>query len=172
MKLNKKAIIIAVAVSALVALGGWFFTRMPFEERRPAVGEMAPQLHLADVTGSMMNLDDHLGGVVLINFWADWCPPCMDELQWFQSVYEDYRDRGLQIVAISIEDLQVKEAMGLNVSFPVAVANERVLEAYGNVSGVPVSFLVGRDGRIIMKVKRAWPEDRLRSVLEAALSDK
>jgi peroxiredoxin len=169
-KLDKKALIMAAAVAALAILLGWLLARTPFEERRPAVGEMAPQLHLADATGRMVNLDDHLGGAVLINFWADWCPPCKDELKWFERVYADYRDRGLEIVAISIEDLEVRDVVGLDVSFPVAVANKRVIEAYGDISGVPVSFLVGRDGRIIRKVKRAWPEEQLRLALEAALS--
>jgi len=172
MKLNRKIIIAVSALSMLSALLGWFITRTPFEEQSPAVGAKAPQLHLADVTGSMVNLDDHLGGVVLINFWADWCPPCKDELKWFERVYSDHKDRGLEIVAISIEGLSLSEAAGLGVSFPVAGANERVLQAYGNVSGVPVSFLVGRDGRIIRKVRRAWPEDSLRSAIETALEGK
>jgi peroxiredoxin len=160
----------AAAAAAIVALTAWLATRTPFDEQRPAVGTKAPELHLADLTGRMVNLEDHLGGAVLINFWADWCPPCMDELEWFERVYADYRGQGLEIVAISMDDIPVSQAMDIPVSFPVAVANERVLEAYGDVSGVPVSFLVGRDGRIIRKVKRAWPEESLREALEAALS--
>jgi len=171
MKRRLKLIIIATALIALGALAAWIVTRVPFDQQPPAVGTKAPQLHLADLSGSMVNLDDHLGGVVLINFWANWCPPCKDELQWFDSVYADYRDRGLEIVAISIEDLPVDVAMGLTLSYPVAVANQRVLQAYGDVSGVPVSFLVGRDGRIIRKVSRAWPEKDLRKALDEALAE-
>ena len=169
MKISRRLLITATVAAVLAALAVYIAGRTPFEEQSPAVGEAAPELHLADVTGRMLSLDDLRGSVVLINFWADWCPPCMAELVWFEKVYSDYRDRGLHIVAISTGDITPGDAAGLGVSFPVAVINDRVRSSYGDVSDVPVSFLIGRDGRIIRKVRRAWPEDSLREELAAAL---
>lgn len=158
----------AIALAAL-ALVLYIATRTPFEEQAPAVGTLAPEFHLADMSGRMIDLGEYAGKVVLINFWADWCPPCRAELEWFERVYKDYRDRGLLIVAVSVDHISIEEAMKIEASFPVAIVNERVRKSYGGVSDVPRSFLIGRDGRIIKKTGRVWPEDTLRKELEAAL---
>jgi peroxiredoxin len=167
---NKLIMILAgLLVAALgVAYALHLATRPPFEERPPAVGAPAPELHLADLTGSMVSLDALRGRVVLVNFFATWCPPCTDEFAWFERVYDEYGQSGFMVVAVSIDDVTRERAQGLGVSFPLARINDRVKEAY-DISGVPVSFLIGPDGRILRKINSTYSEDALRADVSAAL---
>lgn len=160
----------ALSVTVLSGLIVFIATRTPFDEQAPALGAMAPELDLSDYSGKMVNLSSLRGKVVLVNFWATWCPPCVAELEWFERVHQDYQGKGLVIMAISVDGLNVEQAMKINASFRVGTANERVLSAYSGSTDVPVSFLIGKQGRIVRKVKRAWPEEDLRKAIDKALA--
>jgi peroxiredoxin len=166
---SKNILIIVAVMAAAVALTIYLVKRTPFEERRPRVGDSAPEIQLGGLSGRMVSLADYKGEVVLVNFWATWCPPCKDELRWFEKVFEEYEDRGFTVIAVSIDDVTPEQVIDMGLLFPVAVANDRVKEGYGGVSDVPVSFLVGRDGRVLKKVRKVYPEDALRADVEAAL---
>lgn len=170
MKQKGKIALIGVLVAmVLVAVAVYYSKRTPFEQRRPRVGDAAPAIDLASLSGQMVGLSEHRGKVVLVNFWASWCPPCKREFKWFQDVYDEYEDRGFAMVAVALDNVSAEDVNGLGITFPVVAANERVRKAYGDVSDVPVSFLVGRDGRIVRKVKKVYPEKALRRDVEAAL---
>jgi peroxiredoxin len=170
MKSRGKIIIVAALAAVVVAVVIVYFARRtPFEQRRPAVGEAAPDINLGDLSGRMVSLAEQREKVVLVNFWASWCPPCKTELGWFEEVYGEYEERGFLVVAISLDNVTPEMVREMGLSFPVMVVNERVREAYGNVMDVPVSFLVGRDGIINKKVKKVYSEKALRADLEAAL---
>lgn len=146
-------------------------TREPFEQQKPAVGEAAPVISVADLSGKMLRLADYRGKVVLLNFWASWCPPCKDEMPGFQKVYLELEDKGFAVIGVAINDITLADVRSLNVLFPMVRANERVQRDYGDIAHPPVSFLVGRDGRILKKVKGVYREDELRKdVLEALKS--
>jgi cytochrome c biogenesis protein CcmG/thiol:disulfide interchange protein DsbE len=166
---GRTILVVTILSAALVAGSIYFIKRTPFEERRPRVGDAAPEIQLAGLSGRMVSLADYRGGVVLVNFWASWCPPCKSELEWFEKVFEDYEDDGFAVVAVSLDEVSPELVMDLGIAFPVVVANDRVKEAYGGVSDVPVSFLVGRDGRVVKKVWKVYPEKTLRADVEAAL---
>ena len=105
------------------------------------------------------------GQVVLLNFWATWCGPCRYEIPDFNSLYEYYHEKGLEILGISISD--TKEQLGdflkaYKVNYPVLYGNgtemQKVLFDYGGVYSVPVSFLIDRENNI----KRVYPGAILR----------
>jgi hypothetical protein len=87
----------------------------------------------------------------------------------FQKVFEEYEDRGFSVIAIALDEVTLSLISDLRLAFPVVRTNDRVTRDYGDVSGVPQSFLIGRDGRIIRKTNRFYPEDQLRADVEAAL---
>ncbi len=172
MKLSKTTI----AVIIILALGGgyafYFYAfshRIPFDEQKPAVGETAPVVALADLSGKMLRLADYRGKVVLLNFWASWCPPCKDEMPGFQRVLAALEERGFMVIGIAVNEVAPADVKELNLLFPVAVASERVVRDYGDIAHPPVSFLIGRDGKIIKKVKGVYPEQELKKDVEAAL---
>lgn len=143
--------------------------RVPFEQRKPAVGEAAPVISVADLSGKMLRLADYRGKVVLLNFWASWCPPCKDEMPGFQKVFLELEDKGFAVIGVAINDITLADVRELNVLFPMVKANERVQRDYGDIAHPPVSFLVGRDGRIIKKVKGVYREEDLRRDVREAL---
>ncbi len=108
---------------------------------------------IKDMNGKEFNLAGVKGKVVLLNFWATWCPPCKEEIPSFVELQAQYRDQGLVIVGISVDDTidQLKPfAREFQMNYPVLAGADRddVQEAYGPMLGIPVSVLISRDGLI------------------------
>lgn len=164
----KNGIALAVLPLALL-LSAASCSRQAFEEQKPAVGDPAPAISAADLSGRMLRLADFRGKVVLLNFWTSWCPPCRDEMPGFQKVYLSYEDKGFVVIAVAINEVTLSEVKELGIIFPVIMATDKVKRDYGETSFPPVSFLLGRDGRIIKKVKKFYPEKELRDDVERAL---
>ena len=111
----------------------------------------APQVTLTDLSGQKVDLASYKGEVVLVDFWATWCDPCRAEIPHFVQLQDKYRNQGFRIVGISMDDgpRPVREFYGqYRMNYPVAMGNAKVAERFGGVLGLPVSFLIGRDGRI------------------------
>jgi len=106
---------------------------------------------IKDMDGRDVNLAAFKGKVVLLNFWATWCGPCLIEIPVFVDLQARYRDQGLVIVGISVDDPIEKLkpfAQELRMNYPVLAGADRndVQEAYGPMFGIPVSVLISRDG--------------------------
>lgn len=163
----KKGSALAVAL-LLLALTVVSCSRQSSVEQDPAVGDPAPLISAADLSGRMLRLADYRGKVVLLNFWASWCPPCRAEMPGFQKVYLAYEDKGFVVIAVAVDEVTIADVQSLGVLFPVLIATDKVKRDYGDMSFPPVSYLVGKDGRIIKKVKKFYPEEELREdVLQA-----
>ncbi|GBE02629.1 thiol-disulfide oxidoreductase ResA [bacterium BMS3Abin08] len=132
---------------------------------------MAPGFSLKDLSGKEVHLSDFKDEVVLINFWASWCPPCKIEIPGFEKIYSDYNGRGFTIIGISVDSVSQSFIRNMGMTYPVVMANKRVLNNYGKITGIPTSFLIGRDGKIIKKVVGVYSESRLRNDVENALKD-
>jgi len=114
-------------------------------------GGPAPDFTSKTINGEEITLSKLKGKVVVLNFWATWCPPCRSEMPLFNRVYEKYRDRGFEIIAISTDssERQVKKFIKeFGIKFPVVMDKQNLVSKY-NVSGLPTSFLIDRDGKII-----------------------
>jgi peroxiredoxin len=115
-------------------------------------GQIAPQFSLPDLNGGPLNLADYRGKVVLLNFWATWCEPCRHEIPEFIQLQNN--SHGLQILGISLDDSAgpVRSFYTeFRMNYPVAVGDAALAERYGGILGLPVSFLVGCDGRVSSK---------------------
>ncbi len=124
------------------------------------VGDRAPRFELADDQGRGVSLRDYAGKVVLLNFWATWCPPCVQEMPSLNGTYERFREDGFVVLGISVDE-DVGEYAGFlrdaGVTFPTARDPEReVSTRYGTVK-YPESYLISRDGRVLRKY--VGPED-------------
>ena len=119
-----------------------------------AVGSTAPEFTLQDISGSPMNLANYHGKVVLLDFWATWCTPCRAEIPHFIDYQNKYAAQGLQVLGISMDD-DAKPVQAfyneLKMNYPVAMGSSQLADSYGGVLGLPVTFLIGRDGRIAKK---------------------
>jgi peroxiredoxin len=115
---------------------------------------LAPEFSLPELTGQTLDLSAYRGKVVLLDFWATWCDPCRDEIPRFVELQDKYRDRGLQIIGISMDDgpAPVRDFyQRFHMNYPVAMGNAKIGELYGGVLGLPIAFLIDRDGRIEAK---------------------
>jgi len=111
----------------------------------------APPFALETLNGEPVSLESLRGKVVLVNFWATWCPPCRVEMPGFQRVWEDRRDEGFVILALSADrggNRIVHEFLDdRGITFPVAMATGTVIRDFGGVRAYPTSFLIDREGR-------------------------
>ena len=153
-----KKILIAIAALA-VALGLFFLNR--HRALSAAAGAtsiarhpFAPEFSLPGLTGQTIDLSAYRGKIVLLDFWATWCEPCREEIPHFVELQNKYRDQGLQIIGVSMDDEPepVREYnQRFNMNYPVAMGDAKTGELYGGVLGLPIAFLIGRDGRIEAK---------------------
>ena len=115
----------------------------------------APDFQLNDLAGSTFNLKDVKGKVVILDFWASWCPPCKMELPHFQALYDKYKDKGLVVIGISMDRIspaQIGSFVKANgMTYPVLVATQDVIDSYGGIKDIPTTFVISRKGRIIKK---------------------
>lgn len=120
------------------------------EENRPA-----PPWQVTLPDGRALSSDELKGKVVLVNFWATWCPYCRKEKPAIDSFWQDYRDKGFEVISISVDDPPEKIAAWMqdkDYRFMAAPTNGSVAAAFGNVASVPTSFIVDRDGHIRHKI--------------------
>lgn len=120
------------------------------------VHKAAPEFVRTDLAGRRVDLKDYRGNVVLLNFWATWCAGCQIELPKFALWQKEYGAAGLQIVGVSMDDSVGpvrKTVRRLNLDFPVIMGDAQLGDAYGGVLGLPVTFLLDRDGRIVAEIK-------------------
>jgi len=115
-------------------------------------GQLAPELSLNDLNGRPLRLADYRGKVVLLNFWATWCEPCRHEIPEFIQVENSRRD--LQILGISLDDSDEPVHTfyrEFKMNYPVAIGDAALARQYGGILGLPITFLIGCDGRIAGK---------------------
>lgn len=137
-------------------------------------GEGAARLDftLKDPSGGDVNLADYKGKVVLLNFWGTWCPPCRTEIPGFIELQETYRDRGFVIVGVAVEDTPEAVrayAADVKINYPLAMVQDDVDAAYGPMYGLPVSFIIARDGSICRKHLGELSKERAEQEIKALL---
>ena len=147
-------------------------------ESYPATEEFeataVPIFELELMEGGMFDMQEHLGEVVVINFWATWCGPCRFEIPELIELYDEYRADGLTVLGISTDELGFEEvrpfAEEMQINYPLVVDEDgSTSSAFGGVYGLPTTFLVDRNGmireRVLGLVTRSTLEPRLQILL-------
>lgn len=140
----------------------------------PREGSPAPALKVKTLDGERMSLADLRGKVVLVNFWATWCPPCRAEMPGFEQVWRERGKDGFVVVGLSADDGPGEVAVFLGdrgITYPVAMASSSAKRAFGGITALPASFLVDRKGVIRRTVTGVFDERLLRQDVNRLLKE-
>ena len=147
--------IIIYGVVALCLLGLYAASRRTALKPKPsASGNLAPDFVVTDLDGKKLSLSDYKGKVVLLDFWATWCSPCREEIPHFVDMQNKYGPQGFQVIGISMDDdaKPVREFYKqYKLNYPVAIGDDKLAEHFGGVLGLPVNFIIDRQGSIYAK---------------------
>jgi cytochrome c biogenesis protein CcmG/thiol:disulfide interchange protein DsbE len=136
------------------------------------VGDAAPDFTRADLGGRPVRLAGYRGKVVLLNFWASWCGPCLKELPRFSTWQQAYGAEGLQIIGVSMDDesAPVKRLLARRpVPYPVVMGDAKLGESFGGVLGLPLTYLIDRQGCIVARYQGESDLGRMEEKIKALL---
>lgn len=135
--------------------------------------QMAPDFQLASIDGRQVRLSDYRGKAVLLNFWASWCGPCKVEMPWFTELQDRYRQQGLEVIGVAADNEgsdKIKNFVEkMHVKYTILLGTDQVSDAYGGIQGLPTSFYIDRDGRIVKQVAGLISEDEIEANIKKAL---
>jgi cytochrome c biogenesis protein CcmG/thiol:disulfide interchange protein DsbE len=162
-KLVEKRSKLAVgALLAILLVAGLYYVNQrwisPLGRRNMSRGgahSLAPDFSVTDLSGRQLTLADYRGKVVLLNFWATWCGPCRVEIPGFVDLQSKYRDQGLVVIGISMDDdpAPVREFyQRYRMNYPVAMGDDALADRFGGILGLPTTFVIQRDGHIYAKL--------------------
>ncbi len=125
------------------------------ESNQLSVGDALPAIALPDASGRVWTNEDWEGKALIVNFWATWCPPCIEEMPLFEEALEEYGEEGLAIVAISLDrkgwDVVRPFIERHRPTYTVLLAGDDLAQGLDRVRSLPTTFFVGRDGVIAAK---------------------
>jgi thiol-disulfide isomerase/thioredoxin len=136
----------------------------------------APSWKLVDVDGKTVTSDQFKGKVVVIDFWATWCPPCKAEIPGYVALQKKYADSGVVIVGVSKDDegpgrpalvKKFMESRGIN--YTIVYSSDEIEAALGGIDAIPTTFIIGRDGKIHNKKVGAEPTEDFEKELVGVL---
>ena len=120
-----------------------------------AVGTAAPSYALADLEGKVVKNTDFLGKVVILDFWATWCPPCKAEIPHLVALQDKYKSQGLEIVGLSVDEGGANDvkpfAAEHQINYTMLIASSETAKDYGGITGIPTTFVVDKQGTIVKK---------------------
>ncbi len=171
------AIVGVAAILGLVACS-------PSQPSKPVVKDdttrkQAPDFALKDAKGKLVRLADYQGKVVLLDFWATWCGPCKIEIPWFMEFQRKYKDRGFEVLGVSMDDDGWKAITPFvaekKINYRVVLGDDKTGDQYGGLEALPTTFVIDRSGRIAavhvgLASKKDF-EDAIEKLLEASASN-
>ncbi len=137
-----------------------------------AANSGAPDFTVTDLQGKKLALSDYRGKVVLLDFWATWCAPCLQEIPHFIDMQQKLGPQGFQAIGLSMDDEEkpVQEFYREHkLNYPVAMGDSKIAESFGGILGLPVTFVINRDGQIRKKFVGATDPAQIEQEVVAAL---
>lgn len=164
-----------------LALAAWAWAGDPPSQAlrvaHPDTPGLAPDFRLATPDGRTIALGDLRGRLVFLNFWATWCPPCRVEMPSMERLHREFKDQGLVVLAVDLQESprQVARFMrDFRLTFPALLDAEAEVAARYGVRGIPTTFLIDRQGRIVGSAvgPRDWAGAEARQLIRTLLEGK
>ncbi|MCK1981997.1 MULTISPECIES: thiol-disulfide oxidoreductase ResA [Bacillaceae] len=133
------------------------------------INSKAPDFILTDMEGNKHKLSEYKGQGVFLNFWGTWCKPCETEMPFMDNQYQDYKEKGVQILAVNVgeSDYAVKTfADKYKLSFPILNDKGGEVQSAYKVNPLPVTFLIDKDGKVIDEITGGLTEEDIKTLME------
>lgn len=122
-----------------------------------------------------VKLTELKGKVVLVNFWATWCPPCKVEIPGFIDLYSQYKPKGFELIGVSVDTTGIDSVMAFakeeNINYPVAMATPDIVGKFEEMVAVPTSFLIDQNGQVVKKYSGLYPKSTFENDIKALLEN-
>jgi cytochrome c biogenesis protein CcmG/thiol:disulfide interchange protein DsbE len=143
------------------------------EEQYP----QAPDFTLKDLEGNEVKLSDFRGKVVVLDFWATWCPPCRKGIPDFVEMQEKYGEDGFVIIGINLDQGEAKEVVSMvadfaknyKINYPVVIHNQEIVYAYGGIRSIPTTFILDKEGKVRQGVQGYRPKSFFTNIIDPLL---
>ena len=139
-----------IAQRCVGACESLFLNRAGMATVRPS--QSAPDFSLEDNNGARIRLSEYKGKVVLLNFWATWCPPCKAEIPWFEEFQRTYANQGFVVIGISMDEDGWKVVrpymQAAKINYRVAIGDDALAQKFGGVESLPETLLIDREGSV------------------------
>jgi len=170
-RLIYRGIILAVLVGTIIFV---LVTNLQKDNTVYRAGDAAPDFQLNQINNNneleTLRLSDYKGKGVMLNFWGTWCKPCEAEMPYMQELYPKYKDKGIEIIAVSLDNTQLVVDQFVNqydLTFPIPHDKKREISALYKVGPIPSTFFINPDGEIEEVVNGALTLERLEGYLDA-----
>ena len=136
---------------------------------KPSDASAAVGFSIPAISGAAGNIElsAFKGQVVLLDFWATWCPPCRSELGTLDAMYKELKEKGFTLIGMTVDEGSVAEVAQavsqFNLSYPVGWAGPDVQQAYGGIRAVPTKFLLDKNGAVQKRYVGVVPEEQIRA---------
>jgi peroxiredoxin len=134
----------------------------------------APSWELQNADGQMIHSSDFKGKVVILDFWATWCPPCKAEIPGFIALQKEYGKNGLAVIGVSVDeggaDVVKSFAKQLGMNYTVVLADDKTTQVFGGIEAIPTTFIIDREGRIVTKHLGFTEKDEFEKELKPLLN--
>jgi thiol-disulfide isomerase/thioredoxin len=176
MTIVRRSRLVALLSAAALAVGVLWIPTSPLRAADLAPdGPPAPAWTLKDLDGHDVSSAQFKGKVVIVDFWATWCVPCIGEIPGYVELQKKYGPQGLVIVGIAYRDpkgpAHVKAfAAQKGMNYTLVMGDETVAEAFGGIDGIPSTFLINRQGRIVHHKIGAMAHEEYESIVKQALN--
>jgi peroxiredoxin len=145
----------------------------PAPETISLVNQTAPAWTLKNLEGKAVSFAQFKGKVVVIDFWATWCGPCLTEIPGYIELQNKYGKDGLVIIGISLDSIKAKEvakfAKKKGMNYTLVMADDAIMETFGNFTMIPTTFLINREGRIVHQKSGQWDHAEYEALVKKAL---
>ncbi|MDF2724898.1 MAG: thiol-disulfide oxidoreductase [Paenibacillus sp.] len=163
-----------IILTAFLLIGGYTIGSSLFaEDQIPRVGSTAPDFALTGLDGNVYKLSDLRGKAVLVNFWGSWCDPCIRELPAIQRQYEKWKDQGLVVLGVNLDESRVTVQSFVKqtgVTYPILFDKDLLMRDRFAVRYYPTSFFIDKSGQIIdiavLEMDDAYIEQHIKTMLK------